>query len=168
VFVSGFDSAAATAVVPGLTVDGLARLVDKSVIASGKTSRGTTRYRLLETVREYGRELLVANAELEEVRERHLHHYLAVAEQVDPGWPPLVTAALLDQRREDYENIRAALEWSAESDPCAGMRLLAGSRELFQMLGPADGRRLAQLLLARCPARDRCHIEVLITAGILA
>ena len=101
-------------------------------------------------------------------RERHLHHYLAVAEQADPGWPPFITAALLDQRREDYENIRAALEWSVESDPCAGMRLLAGSRELFQMLGTADGRRLAQLLLARCRARDRCRIEVLITAGILA
>jgi DNA-binding CsgD family transcriptional regulator len=168
VFVGGFDSGAAMAVVPGLTVDAVARLVDKSVVASGKTSRGTTRYRLLETVREHAHELLVANGELEGARERHLHHYLAVAEQADPGWPPFVTAALLDQRREDYENIRAALEWSAESDPCAGMRLLAGSRELFQMLGTADGRRLAELLLARCPSRDRCRIEVLITAGIMA
>jgi predicted ATPase/DNA-binding CsgD family transcriptional regulator len=168
VFVGGFDSGAAMAVVPGLTVASLARLVDKSVVASGKTSLGTTRYRLLETVREYAHELLVASGELEGARERHLHHYLAVAEQADPGWPPFVTAALLDRRRGDYENIRAALEWSAESDPCAGMRLLAGSRELFQMLGTADGRRLAQLLLARCPARDRCRIDVLITAGILA
>ena len=168
VFVGGFDSGAAMAVVPGLSVDAVVRLVDKSVVASGKTSRGTTRYRLLETVREHAYELLVVSGELEGARERHLHHYLAVAQQADPGWPPFITAALLDQRREDYENLRAALEWSAESDPCAGMRLLAGSRELFQMLGPADGRRLAQLLLARCPARDRCRIEVLITAGLLA
>jgi non-specific serine/threonine protein kinase len=48
------------------------------------------------------------------------------------------------------------------------MRLFAASRELFQMLGTADGRRLAEVLLARCPARDRCRIEVLVTAGILA
>jgi DNA-binding CsgD family transcriptional regulator len=48
------------------------------------------------------------------------------------------------------------------------MRLLAGTRELFQMLGTADGRRLAELLLARCRARDRYRIEVLITAGLLA
>jgi predicted ATPase/DNA-binding CsgD family transcriptional regulator len=168
VFVGGFDAGAAMAVVPGLTVDAVARLVDKSVIASATTSRGTTRYRLLETVREHAHELLVASGELEGARERHLHHYLAVAEHADPGWPPFVTAALLDRRREDYENIRAALEWSAESDPCAGMRLFAGSRELFQMLGTADGRRLAELLLARCPARDRCRIEVLVTVGILA
>jgi predicted ATPase/DNA-binding CsgD family transcriptional regulator len=168
VFVGGFDSGAAMAVVPGLTVDAVARLVDKSVVASGKSSRGTTRYRLLETVREYAHELLVASGELEAARERHYHHYLTIAEQVDPGWPPFITAAVLDRRREDYENIRAALEWSAESDPCAGMRLFAGSRELFQVFGTADGRRLAELLLARCPARDRCRIEVLITAGILA
>jgi predicted ATPase/DNA-binding CsgD family transcriptional regulator len=168
VFVGGFDAGAATAVVPGLTVDGLARLVDKSVVASGKTSRGTTRYRLLETVREHAHELLVASGELEGARQRHLHHYLAIAEQADPSWPPFITAALLDERREDYENIRAALEWSADSDPCVGMRLLAGSRELFQVLGTADGRRLAELLLPRCPARDRCRIEVLITAGLLA
>jgi predicted ATPase/DNA-binding CsgD family transcriptional regulator len=168
VFVGGFDAGAAMAVVPGLSIDAVVRLVDKSVVASGKTSLGTTRYRLLETVREYANELLVASGELEGARERHLHHYLAVAEQADPGWPPFVTASVLEQRREDYENIRAALEWSAESDPCAGMRLFAGSRELFQMLGTADGRRLAELLLARCQARDRCRIEVLITAGLLA
>jgi hypothetical protein len=35
-------------------------------------------------------------------------------------------------------------------------------------LAQADGRRIAQLLLERCPARDRCRAEVLITAGILA
>ena len=169
VFVGGFDAGAAMAVAPGLTVDVFARLVDKSVVARAARPRGgRTRYRLLETVREHAHELLVASGELEGARERHLHHYLGVAEQADPGWPPFITAALLDQRREDYENVRAALEWSAESDPCAGMRLLAGSRELFQMLGTADGRRLAQLLLARCPARDRCRIEVLITAGLLA
>jgi predicted ATPase/DNA-binding CsgD family transcriptional regulator len=168
VFVGSFDAGAAMAVVPGLTVDMFARLVDKSVVALRKTSRGRTRYRLLETVREHTLELLVASGELQGARERHLHHYLAVAEEVDPGWPPFVSVALLDQRREDYENIRAALEWSVDSDPCAGIRLLAASRELFQMLGTADGRRLAQLLLGRCPARDRCRVEVLITAGILA
>jgi non-specific serine/threonine protein kinase len=48
------------------------------------------------------------------------------------------------------------------------MRLFAGSRELFQVLGTADGRRVAEVLLARCPARDRYRIEVLITAGLLS
>jgi predicted ATPase/DNA-binding CsgD family transcriptional regulator len=168
VFVGGFDAAAAMAVAPRLTTDVFAQLVDKSVVSSRQSSRGRTRYRLLEAVREFAHELLVANGELETGRERHLRHFLAVAEQVEPGWPPFVTGTLIDERGDDYENVRAALEWAAESDPCGGLALFVATRDLFQMLGQADGRRIAQLLLDRCPARDRRRIEALITVGILA
>jgi DNA-binding CsgD family transcriptional regulator len=168
VFVGGFDAEAAMAVAPGLTVDVFARLVDKSVVAAGETSRGRTRYRLLETVREYAHELLVASGELEPACERHLRYYCGLAQDTDPSWPPFVTQALMEELRQRYENVRAALEWAADADPCAGLRLLAATRELFHNLGQADGRRIAQLLLERCPARDRARVEVLITAGILA
>jgi predicted ATPase/DNA-binding CsgD family transcriptional regulator len=168
VLVGSFDAEAAVAVAPGLTVDAFARLVDKSVIVARATTRGRTRYRLLETVREHAHELLVASGELDAVRERHLRHFSALAASTEVGWPPFVTETVLDERREDYENVRAALEWAAESDPCSGLALFAAARELFQMLGQADGRRIAQLLLERCPLRDRSRVEVLITAGILA
>jgi predicted ATPase/DNA-binding CsgD family transcriptional regulator len=168
VFVGGFDAAAAMAVAPGLTMDIFARLVDKSVVVARATPRGTTRYRLLETVREYAHELLVASGERQAAREHHLRHFLAMAGQVEPGWPPFVTGSLIDERGDDYENVRAALEWAAESDPCAGLALFVATRDLFQVLGPADGWRIAHLLLDRCAARDRRRIEGLITAGILA
>jgi non-specific serine/threonine protein kinase len=167
VFVGGFDVDAALAVAPGMTVDGFTRLVDKSVVAARETARGHTRYRLLETVREYAAELLEASGELEAVRERHLRHFLSVARSTEIGWPPFVTDRFLAERRADYENVRAAIEWAADSDPCAGMTLFAATRDLFQMLGQADGRRIADTLLARCPIRDRARVEVLITAGIL-
>jgi non-specific serine/threonine protein kinase len=168
VFVGGFDAEAAMAVAPGLTTDVFARLVDKSVVAARATPRGITRYRLLETVREYAQELLVASGELQAARERHLRHFLAMAEQGAPGWPPFVAGTLIDERADDYENVRAALEWAADSDPCAGLALFVATSDLFQMLGPAGGRRIAQLLLDRCTARDRRRIEALITVGILA
>jgi predicted ATPase/DNA-binding CsgD family transcriptional regulator len=168
VFVGGFDVDAALAVVPGLTVDAFARLVDKSVVVAREAPRGRTRYRLLETVREYAHELLVESGELAAVRERHLRHFSAVAARTEVGWPPFVTETFLNERREDYENVRAALEWASESDPCAGVVLFAAARDLFQMLGQADGRRIAQVLLERCPNRNRSRVEVLITAGILA
>jgi predicted ATPase/DNA-binding CsgD family transcriptional regulator len=168
VFAGGFDAAAAMAVAPGLTLDVFARLVDKSVVAAGETARGRTRYRLLETVREYAHELLLESGEVEEIRARHLRHFSAVAEEADPGWPPFVTAELLSERAADYENVRAALEWAARADPCAGIALFVAARDLFQMLGQADGRRIATLLLERCPGRDRRRIEALLTSGILA
>jgi predicted ATPase/DNA-binding CsgD family transcriptional regulator len=168
VFVGGFDADAALAVAPGLDLDAFARLVDKSVVVARQAFRGGTRYRLLEAVRQYGRELLEAAGELEGARDRHLRWFSTWADRARPGWPPFVVAERLDERREEYENVRAAMEWAAESNPCAGVRLFAASHDLFQMLGQADGRRIAQVLLQRCPVRDRSRIEVLVSAGILA
>jgi non-specific serine/threonine protein kinase len=168
VFVGGFDAEAALAVAPGLTLDVFARLVDKSMIAVSVSPRGRTRYRLLETVREYARGLLAEAGELDAARERHLGHWSPAPDAAPEGWLFIGAESLMDEFEEDYENIRAALEWAAVSDPCAGMRLLAAMRDLFFMLGQADGRRIAQLLLGRCPARDRTRAVVLIAAGVLA
>ena len=72
---------------------------------------------------------------------------------------------------DEDENVRAALGWAAESDACARRRLFAATRDL--LLHARAGRRptggaAPQLVLERCLARDRCRVEVLITAGILA
>jgi predicted ATPase len=65
VFVGGFDAAAAMSVAPGLTLEVLARLVEKSLVSVSMSPSGHTRYRLLETVREYARELLDEAGELD-------------------------------------------------------------------------------------------------------
>ena len=70
-------------------------------------------------------------------------------------WLSTGAQRFVNQLDDDYENVRAALEWAAASDPCAGARLLGGTRDLFFRFGQADGLRLARLLLERCPARDR-------------
>jgi predicted ATPase len=169
VFVGGFDAAAARAVAPQLSLDLLGRLVDKSLVAVAETSQGRTRYRLLETMREYAEELLVEAGELDEARERHLRHFAALAELPDTGWPPARAQESVGKLAADYENVRAAVEWAAASDACGARLLLAGAtKHLFSMLGATDGRRLAQLLLERCPARDRDRAEVLVNAGALA
>ena len=168
VFVGGFDADAATSVVPGLSLDVHARLVDKSLVAVMETVRGRTRYRLLETVREYAHELLVGADELDAARERHRHHFSALGDVAREEWLSTGAQRFVNELDDDYENVRAALEWAAASDPCAGMRLLAGTRDLFFRFGQADGLRLAKLLLERCPARDRHRVEAQISAGQLA
>jgi predicted ATPase/class 3 adenylate cyclase/DNA-binding CsgD family transcriptional regulator len=168
VFVGGFDAGAAIAVAPGLTVDKFARLVDKSIITIAETRGGKTRYRLLETIREFAHERLAEAGELGAARERHVHHFSVLDDVVLDGWPSTRAVEVLDELEEDYGNVLAALEWAAGSEPCTGARLLFARRDLFLLLGQADGRRLADLLLERCPARDRHRIELLITAGLLA
>jgi non-specific serine/threonine protein kinase len=168
VLVGGFDADAAASVAPELSVDVLARLVDKSLVAVMETPRGRTRYRLLETVREYASELLVESGELDAARERHLRHFSALAEIAREEWLSSGTQRFVNELDDDYENIRAALEWAADSDPCAAMRVLAGTRDLFFRFGQSDGLRLGQLLLERCPVRDRHRVEAQISAGQLA
>jgi non-specific serine/threonine protein kinase len=167
VFVGGFEADAATSVAPGLSLDRLARLVDKSLVAVVETHRDSTRYRLLETVREYVGELLVEAGELDGARERHLRHYQQLAVPND-GWPSTRARQFVNERGDDYENVRAALEWATVSDPCAARDLFCGTKDLYLLLGQADGLRLAQLLLERCPAEDRLRAEVQISAGLLA
>jgi non-specific serine/threonine protein kinase len=166
VFVGGFDADAASAVAPGLTFDGLARLVDKSLVAVAESPRGRTRYRLLETVREYAAELLAEADGLAVARERHLRHFSAVGSGVGEGWPSAGAISFVARLGEDYRNVRAALEWGADSDPCSAAALLAATKDLFFMLGQSDGLRLARLLLERCPERDRARVEMQISAGL--
>jgi non-specific serine/threonine protein kinase len=168
VFVGGFDADAARSVVAELSVDLLARLVDKSLIAVIESPRGRTRYRLLETMREYGYELLVAADELDAARELHLRHFAALADVALEEWLQTGRQWLVNELDADYENVRTALEWAGVSDPCAGLRLLAGTRDLFYKFGQSDGFRLARRLLDGCATRDRYRAAVLIAAGELA
>ena len=84
VFLGGFDLDAAQAVAGGGEVqryqvlDQLSLLVDKSLVVA-EDSRGRTRYRLLETVRQYALEKLGESGEADAVRARHRDYYTAMA-----------------------------------------------------------------------------------------
>src|ERR1700723_2754904 len=88
VFFGGFDLDAAQTVAGGGDVqryqvlDQLSLLVDKSLVAADD-SRGRTRYRLLETVRQYALEKLGESGEAAAARSRHRDHYTALAAALD-------------------------------------------------------------------------------------
>ncbi len=87
-FMGGFDLDAAEAVGGGGDVeryqvlDQLTLLVDKSLVVAESAS-GPTRYRLLETVRQYGPEKLGESGEADAVRTRHRDHYTSMAALLD-------------------------------------------------------------------------------------
>jgi predicted ATPase len=118
VFAGSFTLDAAEAVCAGgmLEVedilDGVAALVDKSLVVI-KTSGGQARYRLLETVRQYGLDRL-SDAGEREATERHFaHHFLSIIEAAEPN---LVGGAnqpgLIPALRAEHDNIRAAARWA--------------------------------------------------------
>jgi non-specific serine/threonine protein kinase len=168
VFVGGFDAAAAMSVTPGLSLELLTRLVDKSLVTVVESARGRTRYGLLETIHEYAYELLANAGEAAAARGRHLEHFSALGDVAREEWLSTGRQQFVNELDDDYENVRAALDWAVTSKPCTGVRLVGAVRDLFFRFGQADGRALAEQLLERCPARDRYRAEAQIAAGQLA
>lgn len=93
-------------------VDALARLTEQSLLTA-VPSPGGTRYRTLETIRQYGTEQLTAAGELDDVRTRHLRWCLAIATDLARATPPGtgVWRAEFDAAADD---LRAALGWAAD------------------------------------------------------
>jgi predicted ATPase/class 3 adenylate cyclase len=131
VFLGGFDLDAAQAAAGDAEVeryqilDQLALLVDKSLVVAENTS-GTTRYRLLETVRQYAQEKLGESGEAEAVRSRHRDHYTSMAALLDaPARSDYHQR--VEQADEEMENLRSAFGWSAETGDIGRALELASS-----------------------------------------
>jgi predicted ATPase/class 3 adenylate cyclase len=113
VFAGDFDLAAAEAVIGADAIDSVSQLVDKSLALLDDQS-GLTRYRMLETIRQYAAEQLEESGETSAIRRRHAEHYASVAERLGPYLrtrEQLEYAALLDR---ETDNLRAALDWAIE------------------------------------------------------
>jgi predicted ATPase/DNA-binding SARP family transcriptional activator len=117
VFASGFDLRAAEvvcaagAIEESDVVDLLRDLVDKSMVLAERHADGT-RYRLLETLRQFGEERLGSEGEAGEVRDRHMDHYLEVAEGARTLFCSArqVTGVLIFGR--EWDNLRRAHQWA--------------------------------------------------------
>ncbi|OBJ49430.1 LuxR C-terminal-related transcriptional regulator, partial [Mycobacterium sp. 1423905.2] len=140
VFLGGFDLDAARAVACGAetqryqVLDQLSLLVDKSLLIAEDTPSGT-RYRLLETVRQYAIEKLAESREGNDIRCRHRDHYTAMAALLDAP-----AAADYRQRIEraevEIDNLRAAFAWSQESsDSDQALRLASALQPLWLTRG---------------------------------
>jgi predicted ATPase/class 3 adenylate cyclase/DNA-binding CsgD family transcriptional regulator len=131
VFYGGFDLDAAQAVAGGGDVqryqvlDQLSLLVDKSLVVADD-SRGRTRYRLLETVRQYALEKLGESSEADTVRSRHRDHYTAIAAAFDaPAGGDYEQR--IEQAETEIDNLRAAFSWSRENSDIELASALASS-----------------------------------------
>jgi predicted ATPase/class 3 adenylate cyclase/tetratricopeptide (TPR) repeat protein len=172
VFLGGFDLDAAHAVGGGDTqrfqvLDLLALLVDKSLVVADNTG-ARTRYRLLETMRQYAAEKLGESGEADEVRARHRDHYTAMAALLDA---PARTGheQRLEQTEAEMDNLRIAFAWSlGNSDIELAVALASSLQPLWFTRGRIrEGRAWFEAALT---ADDTNHVEVAaaVRAGALA
>jgi predicted ATPase/class 3 adenylate cyclase/DNA-binding CsgD family transcriptional regulator len=140
-FMGGFDLDGAQSVCGGGDVaryqvlDQLALLVDKSLVVADGTE-GRTRYRLLETVRQYAQEKLGESGEAVAVRTCHRDYYTALAAAVDAPAGRGYNQCL-EQAETEIDNLRAAFGWSRETSDVQSALALASS---LQPLWLARGR----------------------------
>jgi len=104
-------------------LDLLTALVEKSLVVYAE--QGTeARYRLLETLREYGGTRLVSSEEVDTIQRRHMSFFLALAEQAEPQLLGSDQAAWLHRLEAEHENFRAALRWCVDrAEAENGLRL---------------------------------------------
>jgi predicted ATPase/DNA-binding CsgD family transcriptional regulator len=102
----------------------LSSLVNKSLVLAETQQRDEARYTLLETIRQYAQEKLIAAGERPLLRDRHLQCFLQLAAVTEPKLRGTYQQLWLNWLEDEYDNIRVALTWSLESRQVeAGLRL---------------------------------------------
>lgn len=136
VFLGGFDLPAALGVAAGSEaeqfqlIDLLGLLVDKSLVLA-EDGHAAMRYRLLETVRQYGLEKLTESGEAESLRIRHRDYFTAAATHL-AQWSSDGGTSLIAWAEVEIDNLRAAHAWSCETaDFGPALRLMSALQQLW-------------------------------------
>jgi predicted ATPase len=152
-------------------LDGMASLVDKSLVRQIEQASVESRFRMLQTIREYALEKLAANSEEAFTRRAHAAYCLVLAEE-EATEKSVEAAESLERFGLEHDNFRAALEWLTQTgDVEWGLRLgtaLFRFWEVRELL--AEGReRLGRLLnLPGAAAPTKLRMRALFSAGVLA
>jgi predicted ATPase/DNA-binding CsgD family transcriptional regulator len=165
VFPGEFDIQAAEQVCAGEglvaqeVLPGVAGLVDKSILTRSERG-GHARYRMLDTIRQYGRERLTDSGEELALRRRHRDYYLRLSEQAEAEWFGPNQIEWINLFQTEQANWWAALEFSlAPPDEAhSGLRMAATAGMFSLYVGPIrNGRRCGDYALAldTAPSRER-------------
>lgn len=155
IFVGSFDLTAAEEIVAdhglsrGDIADTLDELVRRSIVLA-ESSADRMRYRLLETLRAYGRRQLAASGETLRLAIAHRDYYLHCAEISEKTWYGPAQAAWLADARNDHANVRAAFEYSLgeAGEPEKALAIATGLRWFWIAGGYlTEGRRWLEAAL---------------------
>jgi predicted ATPase/DNA-binding CsgD family transcriptional regulator len=151
-------------------ITSVASLVDKSLLRPETGPDGEPRYLLLETVREFGLEHLVASGEAAPTRQAHAEWYLTLAEESAPWtWGGSKQKLWLDRLEVELPNLRAALAWFDQSGNGEAVAHLAAALEGYWHVRSrrAEGRAWLERALALGVATDWTRAKALLSLGTL-
>ncbi len=154
-------------------LDGLASLVDKSLLLQGEDPDSAPRFRMLETVREFGLEQLEASGEAaaEAARRAHAAHYLALAERAEAAYWGMAPGDWRSLLEPELDNFRTALTWALDQGEAETALRLASALEPLWWFGIYEGegqRWLRRALAGGGTAPPAVRAKALAVAGLLA
>ncbi|GGZ27311.1 ATP-binding protein [Streptomyces poonensis] len=175
VFAGGFDTEAASRVcadgpLPGEEVPGLLQaLVEKSLLIWVPAVAGE-RYRMLDTIREFGAFWLRGLGEEEAVRRRHRDHYLALAQAGDAAWRGPGQVAWRDRLAAEHANLRTALDFCLTDGDGHTALKLGGTLwfDLFARGFPKEGQHCPDRAPALGTACESARAQAVWARGLTA
>lgn len=175
VFAGGFSLEAVEQVCPGddLKVEAIAALldslVDKSLVIAGNERSTQVRYRMLDTLHQYGRECLDEAGESDRCQGRHCEFFSSLAAEASPNLRSREMQAWLRRLADDVSNLRGALAWSSYRDAKAHIQLASALVDFWYMHGLVqEGEGWFERALAAYPARDELRALALERGGQIA
>lgn len=151
-------------------LDGLESLLAINLLRQMEGQYSQPRYQMLETIREYGLELLEIRGELVILRRCHARYFLTLVENADLKLRGSTQAKCLDQLEAEHANIRAALAWSLEPGGEAewGLRISAVMGWFWRFRGYlSEGREWLEKTLEACPERTIVRSKALARLTLL-
>ncbi|PYX28432.1 MAG: hypothetical protein DMG77_15680 [Acidobacteria bacterium] len=152
-------------------LDGMASMVDKSLVQRVEPAKGEARFVMLETIREYALEKLQASGEEALTKRAHAAYCLVLAEEDATQQSSAEGGEWLERLAIEHDNFRAALDWLTESGNAQwGLRLGTALFRFWEMREYlAEGRdRLCKLLkLAEAVPPTKARERALFAAGVL-
>jgi predicted ATPase/DNA-binding CsgD family transcriptional regulator len=162
VFAGGFSLEAVEQVCPGEDLEVTAivalldSLIDKSLVITANEWSPEVRFRLLDTLQQYGSERLEEAGEVDRLRERHCEFFSSLALEASPNLRGLEMQAWHRRLADDVSNLRAALAWSRGRDTAAHLRLASALMDFWYIDGLVqEGDTWFEGALDAYPARDQ-------------
>ncbi len=154
-------SSAAHLLSPEEVLDLLTHLVEKSLVSVDEQG-DETRYQMLETVRQYALAKLIESDEAEQVRGRHLEFFTDFAEKAELELAGAEQTIWFNRLELEHDNLRAALDWSQQSDRAAeiGLRLADALAQFWVIRGYlSEGRERISAALAHAQTLGRTALR---------
>jgi predicted ATPase/transcriptional regulator with XRE-family HTH domain len=148
----------------------LASLLDKSLLQQKSGAQGEPRYLFLRVIREYAMERLIESGEEVAIRQQQTAFYVAFVETAEQALAGSEQQRWLARLADEYDNLRAVLEWAAgEGDGAIGLRIAGSLWRFWQIRGYyQEARRWLQVLLAKSAEWTPARAKALDAAGFFA